>query len=92
MVGANEHSHGALALLAQPRAAMTAYITVSANYVVIVADNDDRGAADIHRRDIARLAHVGGDTRHDPVLVEKDIDVVFKDVLPAEQSAGHAVT
>src|SRR5471030_1593719 len=92
MVGADEHSHGTLALLAQAGAAMTAHVSIRSNDVVVVANDDDRGAADIDRRDIAGLAYVGGDTRHDPVLVEEDIDVVVKDVLPAEQGAGHAVT
>ncbi len=92
MVGADEHSHGTLALLAQARAAMTAHVPIRSNDVVIVANDDDRGAANIDRRDIARLAYVGSDTRHDPVLVEEDIDVVLKHVLPPEQGAGHAVT
>lgn len=71
---------------------MTAHVPVRSNDVVVVANDDDRGAADIDRRDIAGLANVGGDTRHDPVLVEEDIDVILKDILPAEQGAGHTVT
>ena len=59
MVGTDEQTDRSLARLPQARAAMTAHVAVSANDVVVVADNDDRGPADIDCRDVARLAYIG---------------------------------
>lgn len=87
MVAADEVADGRLLVVDEPRATMAADVVEGADLVVVVADDGDRGPADIDDHDVAGLRHVGLDADIDPVPAEDGFHVGLED-LGAEIEGG----
>jgi hypothetical protein len=70
---------------------MTTDVTISPDILVIVPNDNNGRFADINGRNITRLRDISRDANQYPVLVKKDLNVRFKDVLATEKLTGHAV-
>ncbi len=75
MVAADEIADRGLLLVDEAGAAMAADIVEGADSIVVVADDGDRGLADVDDHDVTGLRHIGLDADIDPVAPEDDLQI-----------------
>jgi hypothetical protein len=91
MVRTDQYAHGRFTCLLQTSPAVTTDISKSLHLLVIITHQYDGRLSDIDGGDIARFRYVARDTDQNPMFVEKDIYVGFKNILATKQAARHTM-
>ena len=81
MVAAHDVAHGPIGLGQEASAAVPADVVVSADVLIVIADDDDRIVADVDGDEIAGLWHLGGCCCEDPRRGEHGVDVAAEELL-----------